>query len=509
MSNDLELKQRKLELLEEQAKLRRNLPHLYGMKYYPWMREFMECTNRTMFLTAANQIGKSSIQIRKVIEWATNRSLWSALWPRRTPRQFWYLYPSRELATSEWETKWIPDFMPRGEMKQHPLYGWREQRNSKREILSVHFNAGVTLYFKTYAQDATVLQGSSVDYVACDEELPEDLYDELNQRRNAIDGYFSMVFTATLAQETWRRTMEPKSGEKPLFPDAWKRQISLFDCKLYEDMSQSPWTDEKIQRTIHSCKSEAEVLKRVYGRFVADSGRKYGAFERGKNVCPYFRVPMDWLHYVGVDIGAGGKENHPSTISLVAVKPDLSMGVVYKHWRGDDEVTAQTDVANRYIEMVHGVSIAGAFYDYHAKDFKTITDRLGLSFEAAEKNHEIGEQVINTLFKNKMLFIMDIPECEPIIREFLSILKGTDKRKAKDDSADSVRYGVTKIPWDWTKAGLDLKLEPQAKRPPSHLEQVEEVREMGRQRLLGRGKAKDDYQDIDEQLEMWGELYEP
>jgi phage terminase large subunit-like protein len=506
VSDNLAFQQRKLELLEEQIKLKRNLPHLYGWKNYPWMREFLEGTNRTMFLTAANQIGKSSVQIRKIIDWATNKDIWPSLW-RNEPRVFWYLYPARDVATAEFDTKWVPDFLPRNEMKEHPIYGWKDIRNSKKEITALQFNTGVIVYFKTYSQDASNLQTASVHYIACDEELPEELWDEVNFRRNATDGYFSMVFTATLAQETWRRTMEPKAGEDPLFPDSWKRQVSLYECQKYEDGTSSHWSDEKIARTVQMCKSEAEILKRVYGRFVADSGRKYGMFERGANVCSPFRIPSDWLHFVGVDIGGGGKENHPSTIAFVAVKPDFSSGVVYKHWRGDTEVTSQSDVANKYIEMAYGLNVSGAYYDYHAMDFKTITDRMGLNFQRAEKSHEIGEQVINTLFKNKLLYIFDIPECEPIINELLSLLKGVDKRKAKDDSVDSMRYAITKIQWDWSKVGLDVSLykrEVQSKNPQ---EQADFERERDRKRLFSHEPSVLQ-QDVDQQLEMWGELFE-
>lgn len=506
MTENLALKQRKLELLEEEVRLKRALPHLYGWKNYPWMREFLECTNRTMFLTAANQIGKSSVQIRKTIDWATNKDIWPSLW-RTEPRVFWYLYPARDVATAEFDTKWVPDFLPKGEMKDHPLYGWRDMRNSKKEIIALVFNSGVTVYFKTYSQDASNLQTASVHYIACDEELPEDLYDEINFRRNATDGYFSMVFTATLAQETWRRTMEAKAGETPLFPDAWKKQISLFQCQKYEDDTNSHWTAEKIKRTIDSCKSEAEVLKRVYGRFVADSGRKFGMFERSRNVCPPFRIPLDWQHFVGVDIGAGGKENHPSTISFIAVKPDFSSGVVYKHWRGDSELTSQTDVANKYTEMAYGVNVNGAYYDYHARDFKTITDRMGLNFIAAEKSHEIGEQVINTLFKNKMLFIFEIPENEPIISELLSLLKGVDKRKAKDDSVDSLRYGVTKINWDWSQSGLDLAMYKKASPMHTPVEQADLDRERDRKAIFNP-EQNAIQRGIEDQLDMWGDLFE-
>ena len=73
--------------------LREDLPHLYGWKFYPWSREFFESRNKMNLLCAANQIGKSSIAIRKNIEWACNKKLWPELWDTE-PKQFWYFYPS-------------------------------------------------------------------------------------------------------------------------------------------------------------------------------------------------------------------------------------------------------------------------------------------------------------------------------------------------------------------------------------------------------------------------------
>jgi phage terminase large subunit-like protein len=516
--------QRKLELLESQRQLRHNLPHLYGWKNYPWMREFLECTNRTMFLTAANQIGKSSVQIRKIIDWATNVDQWPRLWPGRTPRVFWYLYPSKQVATAEFDTKWVPDFMPRGPMTDHPIYGWYAHRNSKKEIEYVRFNSGITIYFKTYSQDASDLQSSSVYYVGCDEELPEDLWGEINFRRNAVDGYFSMVFTATLNQETWRKTMEPMPNEEPNFPNAWKKQISLFDCRFFEDGTRSHWSDEKIELTIQMCGSEAEIQKRVYGKFVADGGRKFPAFERGRNTVKPHGIPHTWLHMVAVDIGSGAKstgkkkKNHPSTISFLAVKPDFTYGVIYQHWRSDrdghggevqDERVTAGDVANQYIALAGHRPITRKFYDYHAVDFRTITDRMGLGFEKADKGQETGETVLNTLFKNKMLGIFDNPECEPIIKEFLSLLKDTDKRNAKDDSVDSVRYVVTKVTWDFSSIQITV---PDALPPTDEkltpCQQADVDREEGRENMFKRESSDDFNNGIQDALNSWSEFEE-
>lgn len=504
-----DFKKKKLELLEEKIKLKRELPHLYGWKNYKWQREFLESTKREVLLNAGNQQGKSSVQIRKVIDWATNVKLWPSLW-RTKPRVFWYLYPAKDVATAEFDDKWVPDFMPRGSMKNHPIYGWKDYRDARRQIVSVVFNSGVTIYFKTYSQDASNLQTATVHYIACDEELYAELFAELSFRRNATDGYFSMVFTATLGQEMWRLAMQPGPNEKENFPNAWKKQVSLYDSMYFEDGEPSQWTAEKIQKTIELCQNENEIQRRVFGKFIVADGLKYAAFSPNENVIKPFPIPMDWYKYAGVDLGAGGEKNHPSAISFIAVSPDFTRGVVYKHWRGDAEVQTVSDVAQKYIEMRGYESHAGAYYDYHSRDFKTVTDRMGLSFIAAEKRHDIGEQVINTLFKTRMLYIFDIPECAPIVQEFLSLQSDTDKRKAKDDSIDSLRYGITKIPWAFEKSANFPKEPMPTPRPLTPMEMAQRDRERDRTRMFAPDPevSQSFMRDVDEEMEAWGELYD-
>lgn len=460
------------------------------------------------FLTGKEYIvtHNSSVQIRKVIDWATNVNLWPSLWSTE-PRVFWYLYPARDVATAEFNDKWVPDFLPKNEMKDHPIYGWKEQKNNRREIMSLHFNSGVTVYFKTYEQDVHNLQTATVHYIATDEELPENLYNELNFRRNATNGYFSMVFTATRGQEMWRLAMEPRPGEEEKLKTAFKRTVSLYECKYFEDGTPSHWTDQRIAETVANCSSDEEVQRRVLGRFIKTDGRKYPTFSRLVNVCAPRDIPYNWNKYVGVDIGAGGPNNHPSTITFIAVSPDFSMGLVYKHWRGDKELTTMSDVANKYLELKGSDIINAAYYDYHAKDFKTITDRMGLSFIAAEKDHRIGEYTINTLFKNKMVYIFDIPENEPIINELLTLEANGDKRHTKDDSADSFRYSVTKIPWDWTKqkTAIDLDLKQYKKYTPMEQATVDRMRDRAR---MVENRFQDEYeQSIEKELREWNEYY--
>lgn len=440
----------------EQEEIQALLPHRYGFPWYAWARQFYKSTNNQCFLVAANQVSKSSTQIRKFIEWATNDALWPKLW-KTQPRQFWYLYPNKDTATIEFDLKWVPEFLPRGKMKEHAKCGWTADYERKK-IRSLVFNTGVHIFFKTYHQHVQDLQSGSVHAIGFDEELPADLYDELLQRLSATEGYFSGVFTATLNQEFWRQVMEGE-GEDEKLPDAFKLQVSKYDCLLYEDGSPGAYTEEKIAREIAQCKSQTEVARRIYGRFVTEEGRKYPAFEYDKHVVKAHEmpVPSDWTTYVGIDIGSGGVSNHPAAIVFIAINPLCNRGIVYDGWRGDGYVTESADIVNKYLELKskNKVEPAQIFYDWHAKDFSIVAGRAGISLTKPDKSHATGEDIVNTLFNNMMLFIHETDELRKLGNELAQLMSKTDKTNARDDFSDALRYCLVGMPWDWNSIRSD------------------------------------------------------
>lgn len=482
----LSLEQQKLALVE-------GLPHLHGWKFYTWARNFFESHSRENLLCAANQISKSSIQIRKVIHWATDQSLWPDLWPRK-PLQFWYLYPTYQVATIEFKKKWIPEFMPRGKFIEDETYGWRpEWKNGV--IVAIHFKSQVSCYFKTYAMDVQDLQTGSVDALFLDEECPEELLPELQMRLAAKGGYFHAVFTPTLGQEIWRCAIEEIGKKSETFKGAYKQQVSMYDCLYYEDGTRSPWTLEAIQRAVNACKSEAQVQRRVYGRFISDEGLKYPSFERGRNLVSNVEVPKDWEVFVGADVGSGGADNHPSAIVFVAVSPDRQKGIVFKGWRGDDVITTAADVVHRVAIMSAGMNVSRIFYDWASVDFYTIAQSMALNVERAEKSHAIGEQVLNVLFKNSMLTIVDCPELEPLALELTTLKVTTVKRNAKDDFCDALRYACTKIEWDWSI--LNGKA-------PEEAPKVKTEIELRREFVSAEAEAQGNYE---EEIAYWNDHY--
>lgn len=778
VDDQTQLKRELLAVKERQLRLREGLPFLHGWKWYPWARAFFESTNKLNFLCAANQISKSSTQIRKCIDWATDQSKWGELWPAARPVQFWYLYPTSSQANIEFLTKWS-QFLPKNEFKEDPHYGWKEEKK-QGNTYAIHFNSGVHVFFKTYAQDSQALQTGTCDALFCfeghcevmtpsglheisslkpggfvctgdgnirrvdacysrraktirrilstgeyidatpdhrirsqegmwvnledltpmvslgvqaewrkekkrrieaklifgtqrantdstdifrnmetsvesvtcilkssaicvgkfllgglstiwmkirgtarlatwpvsrrlrthvsinykngspgflalfrtklasvagknslprlpkepprwsalvsvgefimeqafcvklallhlcarqtpssvfvlkgawdrgenevfclnvavdhnfqvcgiigkncDEELPVDLYDELIFRISASDGYFHMVFTATLGQEYWRLVMEPGQKEEEKLPEAFKQTVSMYDCQLYEDGTPSRWTEEAIQRTKNRCKTANEILKRVYGKFILDDGgRKYESFDVKRHVKKYQTLPGDWITYSGSDIGGGGR-SHPGAIVFVKVSPDFRQGRVFLGWRGDGiGDTTAGDIYNQHqlMKKEHELHPVMQSYDHGCKDFRTIADRNGGGFTPADKDHDRGEDFINTLFKNDMLFIYETEELNKLILEVASLRRDTPKNKAKDDFTDALRYAVTRIPWDWSAISDKILAQSTPEEPLNEMQtQVQE-----RRKQMSDVEENDrENQRIEEELEEW------
>jgi len=460
MSDLKAIKKKKLELLEQEDRKRKGLPHIYGFPWYDWAHDFFTTLNKVALLTAANQVSKSSTNIRTCIEWAVNKDLWEVLWPNNTPRQFWYLYPDYAFATSEFDTKWVPEFLPRGEMKDDPVYGWEEMYKQGKQIHYIQFKSGVRVYFKAYSQDVHSLQGSTVHAIFCDEEMPSELYSELQFRLAATNGYFRMVFTATRSQEFWREAMEEIGTQFERFKNAWKRSVSLYDCLEYRDGSKSPWTRERIKEIEDSCKDDNERLRRVHGRFVRSDSRlftftkKRNSFVPGEN--DWLVPPKDWMVFAGVDIGSGGDENSKSAIALVAVRPDFRYARAFRVWRGDGTITTAGDVFNKYLEMTADLDVFAAYYDYAAADFYTIAERAGVPFTRADKGNNRGIEILNTCFTYGILYIDDTGDLElmKLANELTNL--GVDSKKG-DDLADALRYALSKLPIDWLKLKEDFK----------------------------------------------------
>lgn len=478
---------------------------MYGFKFYPWARKVWDSTNREIFLCSANQVGKSTIAIRRNIHLATSPEHWGKYWPElpagNKPNLFWYLYPTFPVAQAEFESKWEPLFLPRGSMKNHPIYGWKEEYD-KGYIQKIRFNSGVTIQFKAYAQKVKDLQTATVYHVTADEEMPVEILPELKARLNATGGVFMMVFTATMGQQYWEETMEHVGRETERHKNALKVQVSLYDSQKFDDGTPSHWTDKKIQAAVENCTSDSEIQRRIFGKFVRSEGKRFEAFSINKNTnekpAP---ISKEWSFYGGVDPGTGGLSGHPTAMVIVAVAPDFRKGKVFRAWRGDGVSTTSSDILEQWRVLKTGLALTGQVYDYAAKDFFLVAQNAGEAFVPADKDRESGYGLLNTLFRSEMLSIdRGDPELEKLITELMSLPIMKDKRKAKDDLVDALRYTVKAIPWDMSGGVISggKFIEPEKVVLPEKTTQ-----DLRREFALGLDLKKE---DLDEEFDFWNEM---
>lgn len=514
----LKLKLKKLRLLELKHESESMLPHLYARKRYPWQREYLETTNPIQLVCAANQIGKSTIQIEKRVDIATNPQRWRHLWPAAyainpsIKPYSWYLYPNQDTTLTEFHEKWVPDILPNGKMKEHPVFGWKEMIQNK-VLKYIRFNTGYTIYFKTYSQNVQDLQSGTVYAIDADEELPAEKFPELQARLFATDGSFSMVFTATSGQELWRRAIEEK-GDREAFPNAFKRQISMYDCLKYEDGSSTRWTSERIRQIEASCGTEAERKRRVHGRFVRSEGLTYEGFDRrknyvpapkGKNGKPFYGCPKGWSVYSAVDIGSGGASGHPSAYSFVSVSPDFKKIRVFRARRLDGIKTTAGDTYKYYVQDRGRLDVDVQSYDWASADFANIAVSHGDAFTKALKGHEAGEMALNTAFKAGILKIYHGEEMEKLVIELENDGKNTPKNKKKDDLIDTLRYIIMSIPVDWSTIAEELMSNGNVEEKIKGDENVREARP--RDFWETENDKEENSESIEQEFKFWNDLY--
>lgn len=498
--------QKELAELQQAIRYKEGLPHLAGQKFYPWARRVWESLNREIFVCSANQVGKSSIAIRKNIRLATDPSLWPKFWPNipqgSKPNLFWYFYPTMPVAHTEFETKWEPLFLPRGEFRKHPQFGW-EPEFEKGLISKIRFNSGVQIQFKSYSMKVKDLQTATVYSVTSDEELPIEFLPEVKARLNATDGLFLMVFTATLGQLYWQQTMEPSTKSEEKHPEALKIQVSLYDSKFFDDGTESHWTDKKIKQAIANCPTDAEIQRRVYGRFVKATGLLYEAFSIEKNMVDSHPIPKSWSVWSGVDVGSGGQSGHPAGIAFIAVSEDCKQGRVFRAWRGDGIPTTATDILEKYRELKKGLTLTNQAYDFASADFFTVACRLGEGFSPANKKREAGIGLLNTLFKTGMLKIeRGDSELEKLVQELCTLGIDDNKRKALDDLSDALRYAAMSVPWNFEGLEDMVTIEGQLA-SEKILPKPKSEAELRREWALGlEGGDRD---EINEEFDFWND----
>lgn len=488
---------------EALAKYKSQLPHLYGFKFFKWSRELWESTNPYTFVCMSNQSGKSISAQRKAVRFNTDIEFQQKCF--KTPVDYgFYFYPSLKMATREFKNKWVKQILPRGEMKNDPKYGW-DIEYKDGEVYCLSFKNGTRIYFMSYNMKVEDLQAASPHWVIADEEMPIRLWGEISARLIATKGMFTMVCTPTKGDEFWRGVFELNK-----MPGAKIIKATMYDTVTFEDGTPGLRTVEEIENYKAKLPTKREIDVRVYAKFTKAEGAIFPNFDRFVHCVEPLPEAKKWMCYVGIDIGSSGS-GHPAAITFTAVRPDFREGRVIKTWRGNiTETTSSIDILRKYQEMRKGLNVAAAFYDQASAEFKLQAMAHEEVVMPSDKNHETGISVMNTLFKHGMLLIEKDESDESrgvfgeyhwqtLAEEIENCKDDIKKKDAKDDQTDSLRYSVTKTPFDLSHIGVRTIIAQEKTKPKTD-------GELRREQWTENLKKSDLVDDIDKEIQFWNDI---
>jgi hypothetical protein len=567
LSNELEfeLLQKELVLLKLEERDRDLNPHKY-FEFYDWQDEFIyqekhiekygKYPNR-LYLTCANQIGKTFAIQNLALFLCTNVEFRKKRWGNNLPRVIWYVLPTQDHINDFYNEKWEPDILSRDEAKADGEFAWKEIKKGK-DIKGIYFkNTKCTLNFITLSARSSSHQGRSVGAILFDEEPPVDKLAELETRTASFNdpetglstAILAFAFTPTSAQDYFKRvfqfqdlrflnkvpkdlkdkyfldkhtdthrTCTPQEEEKELFkagPTTWKRRVSMFEAVKFKSGKRGKFTNARVREFIKAQPTNRDLMIRAFAQFEKedDGGKIYKYFDRDKHLRSVERSYIQrfkrgGLLTSGIDYGSGS--NHPGGYVVTWVSDDKKTVKIVLKWRGEKgKVTTAGDIIEKYIAATKGWNISFPFYDHSCKDLATIYNRItGKELYKAEKSHEIGVGVVDTLYKHNMLEILGIddePYGEWAAVEYENLSNKIAKKDRSDELSDCIRYSLAGVAhmFEFTEL-MPINLVDQMKK------EIKEMKEPEDYGVRSWNNVKEDDKEtewITDELSDWEELF--
>jgi hypothetical protein len=502
---ELDLLRKELAILKYEEKDKDLNPHKY-FDLYEWQDEFIYQKPHiakyghypsNLFLTNANQTGKSfSLQVL-AHRLCTDQKFRLWHWGDNQPRVIWYVLPTQDHINDAFDDNWEAGLLSRGEAKKEGLFAWKVLKKGK-DIKGIQFLAtGCKLMFITLAARGSSHQGRSVGAILFDEEPDVAKIGEFLARGASFNcpttGRSLMIvcyaFTPTSAQDWfkkifcyqdehflskipldlkakyfWNKQLEEyrtctKLQEKEELmknsPTTWKRRVSMFEANRFMSGKQGRYTEDRVREFIAVQPSKKDIMVRVFASFEKEDngGNIYKYFNKEQHTAWMAKMPHDMkttggIRTAGLDYGSGS--NHPGGVVITWISPDFKKIRVIKMWRGEKgKVTTAEDIVQKYLEMSAGMNIDFPFYDWSCADLNTIYWRMtGKELQKAQKNHEIGVGLVDTLFKNNMLQFWgysDEPYLDWVATDYEGISHSVAKKDREDTLSDCIRYSLAGV----------------------------------------------------------------
>lgn len=279
-------------------------PNIYAYKPYPKQ----EAAHRDDFfqkmVLGGNRAGKTAWNAAEMVMWLTGQHKY-----RETPPP-----PVMGRCIVVDVVKGIDKIMLPAVKQMVPrdfLIGgsWEKSWDPRTKTLTL--TNGSQLDFLTYEMDLDKHGGVSRHFVSFDEEPPQHIFNEAQQRLIEYDGSWWASMTP-LQGFTWMYEM---LYQPALDDPKWKEKQSLG---VYEfAQTDNPHLKAQDRTRFYVGASDEERESREYGKFVSASGLIFPDFTTNTHVVEAFIPPKDWEWYMSMDEGW----NNPTAVLWHAVSP--------------------------------------------------------------------------------------------------------------------------------------------------------------------------------------------
>lgn len=226
-------------------------------------------------------------------------------------------------------------FIPKNEFVDKPSLS-RGVTDAYDTIQVRHYTNGVfdgisTLTFKSYEQGRQKFQTATLDFVWCDEEPPEDIYDECLARVAATAGFVFITFTPLKGMSNVvTRFLTEQS------PDRSDTVMTIYDAKHIPEAER-----EKIINSFPPHQRQA----RAFGVPMMGSGQVFPIDPDGITEDDLAYVPPHWAKLWGIDFGIA----HPFGAVLIAWDKDADVIHVLHSIRMSDALPLQHSAAMKAV----------------------------------------------------------------------------------------------------------------------------------------------------------------
>ncbi len=298
-----------------------------------------------------------------------------------------------------------------------------------------HKSGGVsTLFLKSYEQGRLAFQGTAIDFIWLDEEVPEDIYTECLIRTMTTGGVVYVTFTPLSGLTPVVMKFLP-GGKMPRNGTGVVEEGRHVVTATWDDVAH---LDEETKRSLWASIPPWQRDARSRGIPQLGSGAIYPTAEIDITITP-FKIPDDWIRCYGMDVGwnktaAIWLAQNPASKQWIgysehyATREEPSLQAYAIRARG--EVPGVIDPAARGRSQVDGEQLIKTYQD------------LGLDIIPAKNAITAGlTDVWQLLSAGQLKFFENLNNFFEEYRVYRRDDKGRIV-KEKDHLMDAMRYGV-------------------------------------------------------------------